>query len=194
MIRPDGCPRKACYMKQVLPYIDDYRHPLPLVRSAKKCADQGSVIISPLEAVHNARLYRFVIISALISTVCLGCAVCVSLIVHVYNSSTLAFLMMSFVLAIGIALVVVCADPLTQRYARDVRRINRIIRDYNSCNCAPEIREVLVRELVVLEDNMRYDLANTMTKSRHDELKRVRSSKKIIEKYRKDGLRNVQPH
>lgn len=180
-------------MKKILPYSDDYEYPLYLLRSVKNFVERGIASVTTINPVRNQQLAQHVSYAVIVSSVAFGAVAVMSLIFDI-PARTPVFVT-SFILAVIVSMVGANVDSLTDRYQWRVRRINRIIRDYNRYDGAPEIREFLFHELSSLEQLMMNDLSGgAMSKSQRSVMKYRRAYDKTIAKYKKKELRNVQSH
>lgn len=180
-------------MKKILPYSDDYEYPLYLLRSVKNFVERGIASVTTINPVRNRRLAQYASHAGIVGGTIFVAGASISFMFDI--PGRMPVFISFFAAAVLITMIGACADSLTERYQWQVRRINRIIRDYNRCDGAPEIQEVLVRELSLLEQMMMNDLSGgVMSKSQYSTLKYRRAYTKTIAKYQKKGLKNVQSH
>lgn len=182
-------------MKKMLPYSDDYEYPLYLLRSAKNFVNQGATSISTIKPIKNRRLSRLVSTTSLICSIFLGTMTCLIFLVSIPYRIQMPAFTAAFCLSVILLMVSICSDSLTLRYKWRVRGINKIIRDYNKCDGASIVGDILFHELSSLEQNITRDLATgVMSRSQHSVMKSQRRYAAKSAKYRKKGLRNVQSH
>lgn len=180
-------------MKKMLPYSDDYEYPLYLLRSVKNFVERGVASVTTINPVRNRRLAQHASYMGIVGGSIFGAVAGISFMFDV--PGRMPVFISFFAAAVLITMIGACADPLTERYQWRVRRINKIIRDYNRCDGAPEIREVLARELSLLEQRMINDLSGgAMSKSQCSVMKYRRAYERTITKYKKKGLVNVRSH